>query len=296
MTQLPGSLVTTEWLQHHLGVSHLLTIDIRGYVNSRELGGGKQEADYVAAKDEYAKSHLPGAVFVDWTQDIVDPDDPVKVQIAQPDQFQRSMEAIGVGDDTDVVIVDHTGGSFATRLWWALRYYGHDNAALLDGGFKKWVAEDRPVTDTVPSPSPQTFTPYVRPELRASWEDVQAAIGSSDNTIVDARHPKTFRGEDWRGSRAGRIPSAVNVPSGSFLNEDGTWKSPDDLAEIVARAGIQPDQRTISYCNGGVTATAVQFALYQTGNENAAVYDGSWNEWGEREDLPVETGDRPAED
>src|SRR5688500_6800605 len=108
VTELPGSVVSTEWLQQHLGTDHLTVVDIRGYVKSRELGGGKQVADYVAASDEYAQSHIPGAVFVDWTEDIVDPDDPVTVQVAQPLQFKRAMEAIGIGDETAVVVVDHT--------------------------------------------------------------------------------------------------------------------------------------------------------------------------------------------
>ena len=290
MTHLPGSLVSTEWLQQNLGADHLSIVDIRGYVKARDLGGGKQEADYIAAADEYGEAHIPGAVFVDWTRDITDPDDPVKVQIAQPHQFKRAMEAIGIGDETSVVVVDHKGGTHATRLWWALRYYGHDNVAVLDGGFTKWGAENRPVTDTVPTPSPQTFTPDVRPKSRATWEDVLQAIESDQRTIVDARHAETFRGDVWRGSRAGHIPSAINIPSGDLVNADGTWKSPDELAEIVARTGIQPDRTVISYCNGGVTATAITFALHLTGNENAAVYDGSWNEWGERLDLPAEGG------
>ena len=289
MTQLPGSLVSTEWLQQNLGADHLSIVDIRGYVRSREIGGGKQDADYLAATDEYAESHIPGAVFVDWTRDIIDPDDPVKVQIAQPHQFRKAMEAIGIGDETAVVVVDHKGGTFATRLWWALRYYGHDEVAVLDGGFTKWHVEGRPVTATVPSPSPQTFTPRNRSELRVTWEDVLQAIGSNQRTIVDSRHAETYRGEVWRGSRAGRIPSAISLPADSLVHPDGTWRSPDELAEIVAHAGIQPDRMVISYCNGGVTATAIQFALHLTGNENSAIYDGSWNEWGDREDLPVES-------
>jgi thiosulfate/3-mercaptopyruvate sulfurtransferase len=142
MIQLPDSLVTTEWMQQHLGVDHLAVVDIRGYVKSRDLGGGEQEADYIAAADEYLAAHIPGSSFVDWTVDIVDPDDPVRVQIAPPDRFRMAMEERGIGDETVVVAVDHTGGHFATRLWWALRYYGHDNVAVLDGGFNRWKAAD----------------------------------------------------------------------------------------------------------------------------------------------------------
>jgi rhodanese-related sulfurtransferase len=119
-TILPDSLVSTEWLMTHLDEPNLRVVDIRGYVNSRDLGGGKQVADYVGARDEYDAGHIPGAVYVDWTVDIIDPDNPVKVQIAPPHRFAEAMESRGIGDDTDVVVLDHTGGHFATRFWWAL--------------------------------------------------------------------------------------------------------------------------------------------------------------------------------
>jgi thiosulfate/3-mercaptopyruvate sulfurtransferase len=292
MTHLPDSLVSTEWLQSHLGTDGLAIIDIRGYVKSRDVGNGQQLADYLPATDEYLAGHIPGAVFVDWTTDITDPNDPVPAQLASPERFKLAMEERGIGDETDVVVVDHTGGHFATRMWWDLHFYGHERVAVLDGGFKKWEAESRPITEIVPSPSQETFTPRIAdPDKRATWETIKQAVDHGGMKIVDARDQPTFAGTVWRGTRAGHIPTAINLPSARLFSADGTWKSVDDLTEVLAEAGIDPDVRTAAYCNGGVTATSLLFALDRTGNENWTNYDGSWNEWSERSDLPVETGD-----
>lgn len=288
-TILPHVLVSTDWLEDHLSTPNLAVVDIRGYVKTIDLGEGRQEAEYIGARDEYDAGHVPGAVFVDWTSDITDPDNSIKAQIAPPERFKAAMEARGIGDGTDVVIVDHTGGHFATRMWWALRYYGHGHAAVLNGGMAKWLTEGRPVTVEIAPVPDVTFTPESRPELRVEADEVLSASTSATAVIVDARDPGQYTGETVRGPRGGHIPGAVNIPAKSLFKPDGTWKPQEELAAVLHEGGVSPEAPVIAYCNGGVTATAVLFALHQTGHDAWANYDGSWNEWGEDPRLPTAT-------
>ncbi|WP_165065934.1 sulfurtransferase [Paludisphaera rhizosphaerae] len=281
-------LVTPEWLEAHLNDPTVRVVDIRGYVVTRPLEPGVEEADYKGAPEEYKAGHIPGAVYVDWTRDIVDLDDPVKAQIARPEAFAEAMAVRGIGDGTHVIAVDHMGGQYATRLWWALAYYGHDRVSVLQGGWNRWVEEERPTTAEVPTPARATFTPRVRPELRLTADQLAARLGEPGMQLVDARDAGQYTAARRRGPRGGHIAGAVSIPRERFFAEGGGFLPIDELKALAERERIDPARPVVAYCNGGVAATVVLFNLARLGYKNLANYDGSWNEWSERLDLQIE--------
>ncbi len=283
-------LVETSWLAEHLDDPHLRVVDMRGYVRTVERDG-VQDALYVGARDEYELAHIPGALYIDWTSDIVDPGDEVEAQIAPPERFAALLGRLAIGDQHLVVAYDaHPASEFATRLWWALNYYGHNQVVVLDGGLPKWQRENLPLVTTIPTYPPATFTPVIQPQLRATAEEVLTFLGQQGVTLVDARDRGQYTGEVVRGhGRPGHIPGALSIPREEVVDPaTGTFRSNDELAHIFSTAGVKPEQRIVSYCNGGVAATTILFSLAMLGYPHLTNYDGSWNEWGSRQDLPTE--------
>jgi thiosulfate/3-mercaptopyruvate sulfurtransferase len=245
------------------------------------------------ARAEYAAAHIPGALYFD-IDEVADKKNPLPHMLPSTVQFASQVKKMGIGDGMRIVVYDSEGLYSAARVWWMFRTMGHNDVAVLNGGLKKWKAESRAVTDEpAAARTPRHFTPRFNGALVRDRDDVKALIGDKRVQIVDARAANRWEGavpEPRKGLRSGRIPSSKNVPFQSLLNADGTLKGAAQLKAMFDAAGVATDRPVVASCGSGVTAGVVAFALAQLGNPDAAVYDGSWTEWGGDASLPIETG------
>ena len=233
------------------------------------------------------------ALFFD-IDDLVDEKSPYPHMLPSTVKFASRMKKMGVGDGMRIVVYDTLGMFSAPRAWWTLRAMGHEDVAVLDGGLKKWTAEGRELEDgPARKRTERHFTPLMNASLIRDMDDVKKVIQKRSAQLVDARPAGRFEGRDPEprpGLRAGHLPGSRNVPSQSLINADGTLKSSPELAKIFADAGIDPKLPVVTSCGSGVTASILSLALAVLGQTNAAVYDGSWAEWGAENGPPLETG------
>ena len=243
---------------------------------------------------EFLEAHIPGAAFFD-IDGICDPDSSLPHMLPSPELFDRSVSALGVGNDSHVVVYDTVGLYSAARVWWMFRVFGHERVSILAGGLPRWRAEGHPVESGDPAIGPGSFTGRARDDaLVRSFEQVRATLGTESAQIVDARAAARFTGED-PGPRPdlprGHIPGSRNVPFDAVLDDDDSALG--DTAAIrqaFADAGVDPARPIIATCGSGITACTLALALAAVGAEQVAVYDGSWTDWGSRADAPVESG------
>ncbi len=274
------SIVSVAWLAENLHNPKVRIVDCRFALGSPTVG-----------KNAYDAGHIPNAVYFDLEQDLSAPIGKHGGRHPLPDLnvFAEKLGKAGIGNDHLVVAYDDQGGAFASRFWWLLRYMGHTEVAILDGGYSKWVNNGHPVTQALPQIEARQFTPQIHSELLVDMETVKANIGKSEVTIIDSREAKRYLGdEEPIDLVAGHIPSAVNYFWKDALAEDGQWRSVDELrAQFSA---LSTTDEIIVYCGSGVTACPNFLALERAGYKNIRLYAGSWSDWITYPENPIATG------
>ncbi|KAA5606744.1 3-mercaptopyruvate sulfurtransferase [Roseospira marina] len=276
-----GPLVTTDWLAEHLTAPDVRIVDARFYM----------PGDSHKAAEEYARAHIPGAVFFD-IDAICDPSSTLPHMLPSPELFSSRVRDLGLGDGHRIVVYDHVGGACAAaRVWWMFRAFGHREVCVLDGGLPKWQHEGRPVDDREVFATRRHFTARMNAGLLARADDVLRHLEAGSAQVLDVRGPERFRGEVVEprpSSRAGHMPGAINAPFGPLQTGPfNQMAAPDVIQAQFKEAGVDLSKPIVTSCGSGVTACYSALALACIGRDDVAVYDGSWAEWGDRVDLPV---------
>ncbi|MBC7280796.1 3-mercaptopyruvate sulfurtransferase [Hoeflea sp.] len=286
MTATPDQspfVVSFDWLKDRLGQPDLKIVDASWYLPAQNRNG---EAEYRTAR-------IPGAVYFDLDR-IVDPGSNLPHTLPDAETFARAAGALGLKATDTIVVYDGPGMFSAPRVWWMLRNFGAGNAYVLDGGFDAWKRQGLPVEPGEPAmPAPATFNASANAAAVSSFEDMRAIVGAATSQIADARGQGRFNGtepEPREGMRSGHMPGARNIPFTSLL-DDGKLKSLSELRQVLESSGLDLDQPVVTTCGSGVTAAVITLALQSVGHHDNTLYDGSWSEWGGRDDTPIATGD-----
>lgn len=277
--QIP--LVSTDWLLEHIHSPDVHIIDASWHMPN----AGRN------AKQEYEDCHIEGAVFFD-IDEISELNTSLPHMVPSPEKFASRARNLGLGDGIKIVIYDSVGIFSAPRVWWMFRLMGHEDVVILDGGLKKWLAEGKPIEDMKPFKRDRHYSIRMRHDLIKDFNQVLSASQNAKPQILDARSPTRFSGEEAeprQGLNSGHIPNSINVHYAKLINEDGTLKSKSELEKIFKDNNVDISKPIITSCGSGITACILALALSVVGNNNVAVYDGSWAEWGSRDDAPIES-------
>ena len=272
------ALVSTDWLANELGASDLRIVDAT-YAEGRD------------AAAEYEAAHIPGAVFMNLSE-LRDTDSDLPNTLPSAEKFASRMQTLGLGDGSRIVLYDSSPWHTSARAWWLLRLFGAHNVAILDGGFAKWQAEGRETASGKETPRHRHFTTWADLKGVRDLDQMKANVESGAEQVLDARSAARFTGveEDPRpGTAPGHIPGSKNLPQGAVFNADGTWKTGDALKAEFDKAGIDLMKPIVMTCGSGITASVLAFGAHLLGND-AALYDGSWSEWGGAPETPKATG------
>jgi thiosulfate/3-mercaptopyruvate sulfurtransferase len=272
-------LVTTDWLAEHLNDQDVVVAEVDENT------------------DLYEEGHLAGAVKLHWRDDL---QDPVERDLVDKPSFERLMSERGISNDTTLVLYGDKNNWFAAYAYWYLKIYGHQDVRILDGGRQKWADESREFTTDAPQPRQAEYQAGERDESIRTYRDtVRGEIGEESKALIDVRSPQEYAGdlvappgyEQEGAQRAGHIPTASSIPWATAVRDDGTFKSADELRELYESKGVTPEKQVTAYCRIGERSAHTWFVLRELlGYENVKNYDGSWTEWGNLVDVPIEKG------